>query len=77
MSSPKPPPRGPWSDLPPEPAPRREPALRWRPAQRPRGSREPFINNWRGVLIIVFLLFVAPFLANWLSHVVMDYMAAR
>ncbi len=62
---------GPWSDLPPAEPPKRDERARWRPV-RPRGVREPLVNNWRGLLIIVFLLFVAPILANWLSHIVMN-----
>ena len=63
---PEPPPSGPWSDLPPPEKPAR-------PAREPfvRRWREPAIRNWRGLLIVVFLLLVAPFLANWVSHLIM------
>ena len=61
---------GPWSDLPPADPPKRDARARWRPTPR-RGQREPIIQNWRGLLIVLFLLFVAPILANWLSHVIM------
>ena len=69
------PPSGPWSDLPAAPpAPRLRPTA-WRPAMwapgRRRGTREPLVNNWRGVLIVVFLLFVAPPLAAWAAHLIM------
>ena len=77
MSPSTPPPRGPWSDLPPEPRPAREPVLRRSAGDGRRGVRQPFINNWRGLLIVAFLLFVAPVLANWLSHLIMGYMAGR
>ncbi len=38
--------------------------------QRRRGSREPIINNWRGLLIIAFLLFVAPVLIRWVVGII-------
>ncbi len=72
-SDPDPPPRGPWSDLPPPEPPKRE-ALFRRPA---RGAREPIISNWRGLLIVLFLLFVAPALASWVAHLIMAQMAGR
>ena len=75
MSPPIPPPRGPWSDLPPEPEPRRNATARWRSLRH--GPREPFINNWKGLLIVAFLLFAAPLLASWLGHLIMSYVAAR
>ena len=60
---------GPWSDLPPSASPKqREPWIRLR---RSKGGREPWIRNWRGVAIVVFLLFVAPPLAGWLSRLIM------
>ena len=73
---------GPWSDLPPTPPPKRAPRARpnwskWRggaPGAR-RGGREPIIKNWRGLLVIAFLLFGAPLLVNWLSHVIMGLAA--
>jgi hypothetical protein len=65
----EPPFKGPWSDLPPPEPPPREPLLK-----RRRSSarvREPFIRNWRGLLIVLFLLFVAPWLANIVAHMIM------
>ena len=69
------PPSGPWSDLPAAPPPPRFRPRTWRPATwgkggRP-GTREPLVNNWRGVLIVVFLLFAAPPLAAWAAHLIM------
>lgn len=62
------PPKGPWSDLPPRgPQPSRPPPRK--PAGR-RRLREPIINNWRGLAIILFLLFVAPILVRWVSAMV-------
>lgn len=61
------PPRGPWSDLPPKPRPARQPV--WR---KPRAPCEPLISNWRGLLIILFLLIVAPILAGWVSRIIMQ-----
>ncbi len=66
---------GPWSDLPPAEPPERNGRARWKPVRRQGSRREPFVNNWRGVLIVVFLLFVAPILANWLSHVIMGFVS--
>ncbi len=73
---PDPPFRGPWSDLPPPEPPKREGPLRW-PARGARGAREPIISNWRGLLIVLFLLFVAPALASWVAHLIMAQMAGR
>lgn len=64
---------GPWSDLPPPSPPERTPKhtpVRWSVRRRGQGPREPFINNWRGLLIIAFLLFVAPVLARWVVAVI-------
>jgi hypothetical protein len=61
------PPPGPWSDLPPSAPPPR-------PASRPAGrrpAREPIIRNWRGLLIVLFLLLVAPLVARWASAVIL------
>lgn len=69
---------GPWSDLPPPPKPKREPwaASRWRlPVRRGSAGREPFINNWRGLLIIAFLLFVAPVMVRWLVQMIHSMVA--
>ena len=60
---------GPWSDLPPPSRPDRRPQPLWRPRLQ-RGSREPFINNWRGLAILAFLVFVAPVLVRWIIRVV-------
>ncbi len=73
---PDPPFRGPWSDLPPPEPPKREGPFRW-PTRGPRGVREPIISNWRGLLIVLFLLFVAPALASWVAHLIMAQMAGR
>jgi hypothetical protein len=64
-------PRGPWSDLPPPARPPRQPI--WR---RPGRPREPIIANWRGLLIIGFLMLVLPFLANWAARVIMGMISA-
>ena len=40
------------------------------------GPRQPLINNWRGLLIVLFLLFVAPFLASWVAHLIMGAMSS-
>jgi hypothetical protein len=67
--TPEPPFKGPWSDLPPpEPSPKKPFPLK--PIRR-SGSREPFIRNWRGLLVVIFLLFGAPWLANWVAHLIM------
>ena len=73
---PDPPFRGPWSDLPPPEPQKREGPLRW-PARGARGARQPIINNWRGLLIMLFLLFVAPALASWVAHLIMAHTAGR
>ena len=67
------PPKGPWSDLPPDPPPRSAPRFT---ALRPRrtGPREPIISNWRGLLIVLFLLLVAPWVARWASTVILGMM---
>jgi hypothetical protein len=41
-----------------------------RPAGR-RPAREPIIRNWRGLLIVLFLLLVAPLVARWASAVIL------
>ncbi len=73
---PDPPFRGPWSDLPPPEPSKRQAPFRW-PARGARGVREPIVRNWRGLLIVLFLLFVAPALASWVAHLIMAQMAGR
>lgn len=66
-------PRGPWSDLPPPaPPPPHEPRL-----QRRRPFREPIVNNWRWLLVILFLLFVAPWVARVASAVILGLLPGR
>ncbi|MGC1304592.1 MAG: hypothetical protein WA840_19660 [Caulobacteraceae bacterium] len=77
--------RGPWEDLPKASKPPREPIFKRNAAQgagrglargpaqkRTRGGgREPLINSWRGLVICLFLLFVAPPLAAFVGHFLM------
>ena len=70
----RPPPQGPWTN-----PPKAQPKSKLWPAQSPvrwqlprrREQRKPFINNWRGLLIVGFLLFVAPVLAGWAARWIM------
>ncbi len=76
--------RGPWEDLPKTRRPPREPffkigptlkggpALKGAAGRGPaRGGREPLIRSWRGLVICLFLLFVAPPLAAFVGHLIM------
>ena len=63
---------GPWSDLPPP-----EPKRPLRPLRQRFAGREPIIRNWRGLLVVVFLVFVAPLLASWAAHLIMASVAGR
>jgi hypothetical protein len=55
--------KGPWDDLPAQKPPPREPLLK-------RGSRlrEPFVNNWRMLAILLLMLFVMPPVVRWLYY---------
>ncbi len=56
---------GPW-ELPP-PKDDRPPVFKAR-----KQARTPIINNWRGLLVVVLLLFVAPPVVGWVVQVVMS-----
>jgi hypothetical protein len=63
--------QGPWEGVPksrPKPPPR-EPFLKR--SNRGRG-REPLVNNWRNLLLCLALLFLAPPLVGWLSHLILS-----
>jgi hypothetical protein len=59
--------RGPWDRPPEKPARRlKEPVWR-RPAAR-RSGREPMVNNWGRLVLLLGLLFLLPPVATWLVH---------
>jgi hypothetical protein len=71
--------QGPWDGVPKKKAkPPREPFFK-RNLRGPsrRGGREPLINSWRGLVICLFLLFVAPPLAAWGGHFLMHLLFAQ
>ncbi len=69
---PEKPPKGPWSDLPPPAPVKREGWLKWpKRGDGRKAAREPLIRNWRALLIVLFLLLVAPLLASWVSHFIL------
>jgi hypothetical protein len=51
-----------------------------RPARTPifkrGGSRDPIVSSWRGLIVILLLLFAAPPLVGWIAHVVMSWVNA-
>jgi len=53
--------KGPWDDLPTPKPPPREPLLKRRTT-----AREPFINNWRLLAILLLMIFVMPSVVRWL-----------
>ena len=71
----KPSPEGPWS-VQPDRRVERRPSISqtkppgWKPTRR--RAREPFINRWRPLLLVAFLLFVAPVLASWAARWIMS-----
>ncbi len=65
--------RGPWDGAPKSrPKPPREPFFKRGARGRGRGGREPLINNWRVLAICVALLFLAPPLVGWISHLILS-----
>jgi hypothetical protein len=55
--------KGPWDDLPAPKPPPRAPLLK-------RGGRlrEPFVNNWRLLAIVLLMIFVMPPVVRWLYY---------
>jgi hypothetical protein len=66
--------KGPWDKPSKRPRPPRQPLLRRQPA-RGRG-REPIINNWKMLVVLLLLLFVAPPVATWLTQVLVHSFTA-
>jgi hypothetical protein len=65
--------QGPWETGPksrPKPPPR-EPFFK-----RSKGAsgrrREPMVNNWRNLILCLALLFLAPPLVGWISHLILS-----
>ncbi len=55
--------KGPWDDL---PKPARLPR---QPLLKPRSRlREPFINNWRLLALLLLMIFVMPPVVRWLYY---------
>ncbi len=55
--------KGPWDDLPKAAPPPRQPLFK-----RRSGAREPFINNWRLLAILLLMIFVMPPVVRWLYY---------
>jgi hypothetical protein len=55
--------KGPWDDLPKPAPPPREPLLK-----RRSGAREPLINNWRLLAVVLLMIFVMPTVVRWLYY---------
>ncbi len=55
--------KGPWDDLPNPAPPPRQPLLK-----RSARAREPFINNWRLLAILLLMIFVMPPVVRWLYY---------
>ncbi len=62
--------KGPWDDLPNPTPPPREPLIKRRP-----GVREPFINNWRLLVIILAMMFIMPTVVRWLYYTLVGMFA--
>ncbi len=54
--------KGPWDDLPAAKPPPRQPLI------KPRSQREPLINNWRLLVILLLMIFVMPPVVRWLYY---------
>lgn len=72
--------QGPWDGTPKSRSqklgakPPREPIFKR--SNRGRG-REPLVNNWRGLVICLALLFLAPPLVGWVSHLILGFFGGR
>jgi hypothetical protein len=55
--------KGPWDDLPQQKPPPRAPLLK-----RSSRAREPFVNNWRLLAIVLLMIFVMPTVVRWLYY---------
>jgi len=56
---------GPWDNLPDSPK-TKEPLFKrgWR-------GREAMVSNWRGLVLIIFLILIAPPIATWIAGLIM------
>jgi hypothetical protein len=62
--------KGPWDDLP-KAKPPREPILK-----RRARFREPIINNWKILAILLLMVFVMPTVVRWLFFTVVGLFQA-
>jgi len=62
--------KGPWDDLPKPAPPPREPVIK-----RRSGAREPFINNWRLLAVLLLMIFVMPPVVRWLYYTLVGIFA--